>query len=115
MAINQFLRAPISMPDQAQHLRLVSSVLNNTLDGKLNSTGEVTLTASATSTNLVDERMKKFNQEVSHWNEYNYVVINDNLDTCYQKISNIISNEKNNRKENQNFEEIELKIKELTK
>ena len=57
MAINQFLRAPISMPDQAQHLRLVSSVLNNTLDGKLNSTGEVTLTASATSTNLVDERI----------------------------------------------------------
>ena len=65
--------------------------------------------------NIVKERMKKFNEEVSHWNEYNYVVINDDLDACFSKISNIISNEKNNNKKNQNFEEIELKVKELTK
>ena len=65
--------------------------------------------------NLVEERMKKFNEEVSHWDEYNYVVINDNLDICYNKISNIISNEKKNMKQNQDFKEIELKIKELTK
>jgi len=65
--------------------------------------------------NIVKERMKKFNEEVSHWNEYNYVVINDNLDVCFSKISNIISNEKNNKKKNLNFEEIELKVKELTK
>ena len=24
--------------------------------------------------------MNKFNEEISHWNEYNYVVINDDLD-----------------------------------
>ena len=26
--------------------------------------------------------MKKFNEEVSHWNEYNYIVVNDDLETC---------------------------------
>ena len=39
---------------------------------------------------LIEIRMKKFNEEVSHWNEYNYVVINDDLNECYEKILNII-------------------------
>ena len=51
---NQFLNVPLSMPDNSQHLRLVSSTLNNVMDGKLNSTGTITLTASATSTTLTD-------------------------------------------------------------
>ena len=38
--------------------------------------------------------MSKFNEEVSHWNEYNYVVVNDELDKCYNKILNIIMSEK---------------------
>ena len=57
MATNQFLNVPLSMPDQGQHIRLISNVLNNTIDGKLNSTGNVTLTASATSTTLTDARI----------------------------------------------------------
>ena len=35
---------------------------------------------------LIEKRMNKFNEEVSHWNEYNYVVINDDLNMCYEKI-----------------------------
>lgn len=54
---NQFLNVPLTMPDQAQHLRLVSTTLNNVMDGKLNSTGTITLTASATSTTLTDARI----------------------------------------------------------
>ena len=38
--------------------------------------------------------MKKFNEEISHWSEYNYVVVNDDLETCYNKILNIIMSEK---------------------
>ena len=57
MATNQFLNVPLSMPNQAQHLRLISNTVNNTLDGKLNSTGDVTLRASQTTTTLVDERI----------------------------------------------------------
>tara|TARA_Y100001951_G_scaffold90141_1_gene83081 strand:+ start:165 stop:491 length:327 start_codon:yes stop_codon:yes gene_type:complete len=54
---NQFLNVPLSMPDQAQHLRLVSTTLNNVMDGKLNSTGEITLRASQTTTTLEDARI----------------------------------------------------------
>ena len=28
---------------------------------------------------MVEKRMNKFNEEISHWNEYNYVVVNDDL------------------------------------
>ena len=59
--------------------------------------------------------MNKFNEELSHWNEYNYVVINDNLDVCYDKILTIIKSEKNGIRLNQNYTEIKSKIKELTK
>ena len=44
--------------------------------------------------NLVEKRMNKFNEEVSHWNEYNYVVVNDDLNICYDKILSIIMAEK---------------------
>jgi len=57
MATNQYLKVPVSMPDKSQHLRLISNTVNNTLDGKLNSTGSVTLTASATNTTLTDARI----------------------------------------------------------
>ena len=57
MADNQFPQVPLSIPDTGQHLRLVSTSLNNTINGKLNSTGTVTLTASATSTTLTDARI----------------------------------------------------------
>jgi guanylate kinase len=64
---------------------------------------------------LIEKRMKKFNEEVSHWNEYNYVVVNDNLDLCYEKIMKIIVSEKKGQKIKQNYSEIEKKIEELTK
>ena len=63
---------------------------------------------------LVKERMNKFNEEVSHWNEYNYVVINDDLEICYKKIIDTIMKEKEGIVQKQNFIEIENKIKELT-
>ena len=57
MADNQFPGVPISMPDHGQHLRLVSNSLNNTINGKLNSTGSITLRASQTTTTLTDARV----------------------------------------------------------
>ena len=54
--------------------------------------------------------MKKFNEEVSHWNEYNYVVINDDLDTCYNTILNIIKSEKEGIKQKQDLTEITKKV-----
>ena len=45
---------------------------------------------------IVEERMKEFSRDVLHWINYDYVVINDNLDECYLKISNLIDAEINN-------------------
>ena len=62
---------------------------------------------------LIEKRMNKFNEETSHWNEYDYVFVNDDLDTCYEKILNVIKSEKRGISQNQNTNEIEKKIKEL--
>ena len=62
---------------------------------------------------LIKQRMNKFNGEISHWNEYNYVVINDDLNACYKKIENIIEFEKKGKRQNQNYEEIKKKVEEL--
>ena len=62
---------------------------------------------------LIEKRMNNFNEETSHWNEYNYVFVNDDLDTCYEKILNVIKSEKRGISQNQNTNEIEKKIKEL--
>ena len=62
---------------------------------------------------LIEKRMSKFNEEISHWNEYNYVVINDDLDSCYDQILSIIISEKKGINQKQNLKEITDKIKEL--
>tara|TARA_B100000686_G_scaffold278334_1_gene298243 strand:- start:650 stop:1291 length:642 start_codon:yes stop_codon:yes gene_type:complete len=64
---------------------------------------------------IIQKRMDKFNEEISHWNEYDYVVVNDDLKQCYDKILNIIISEKEGKGQKQNSNEISGKIKELTK
>ena len=32
---------------------------------------------------IVEERMKEFSRDMLHWINYDYVIINDNLDECY--------------------------------
>jgi len=64
---------------------------------------------------IVNKRMNKFNEEVSHWNEYNYVVVNDNLNKCYDKILSIMMSEKKGLSQKQNLGEIKKKINELIK
>tara|TARA_Y100001958_G_C21089359_1_gene442958 strand:- start:56 stop:688 length:633 start_codon:yes stop_codon:yes gene_type:complete len=44
---------------------------------------------------IVDERMKQFGRDVLHWINYDYVVINDNLESCYKKILSLINAEIN--------------------
>ena len=62
---------------------------------------------------LIEKRMNKFNEETSHWNEYNYVFVNDDLDTCYEKLLNVIKSEKKGIRHNQDKNKIEKKIEEL--
>ena len=62
---------------------------------------------------LIEKRMNKFNEETSHWNEYNYVFVNDDLDTCYEKLLNVIKSEKKGIRHNQDKNKIEKKVEEL--
>ena len=39
---------------------------------------------------IAEERMKQFERDVLHWINYDYVVINSELEECYQKILSII-------------------------
>ena len=40
----------------------------------------------------VQKRMKKYKKDLARWKEYDYVVINDDLKTCYNKIMKSIKN-----------------------
>ncbi|MDC3125418.1 guanylate kinase, partial [Candidatus Pelagibacter sp.] len=38
---------------------------------------------------IADERMKQFERDLLHWINYDYVVINDNLNKCFSRINNL--------------------------
>ena len=54
---NQFLNVPLTTPDTKAHTRQCAITINNVMDGKINSTGSITLSASATTTTLNDARI----------------------------------------------------------
>ena len=64
---------------------------------------------------VIEKRMNKFQEEISHWNEYKYVVINDDLEKCYKHILNIIQLEKKGEKLIQDSSEIKKAIDQLIK
>ena len=63
---------------------------------------------------IAEERMKVFNKDIEHWKNYDYVVINDNLQDCFNKICNLIDSEINNSTNNYNKEFIQKHVKKLT-
>ena len=63
---------------------------------------------------IVEERMKEFSRDVLHWINYDYVIINDNLDECYSKISSLIDAEINNGSKDYDKEYIRRHIDKLT-
>ena len=63
---------------------------------------------------IVEERMKQFERDVLHWINYDYVVINDNLDKCFSKINNLIEAEINNGSKDYDLEYIRNHVSKLT-
>jgi guanylate kinase len=63
---------------------------------------------------IVDERMKEFSRDVLHWINYDYVIVNDNLDECYSKISNLIDAEIDNGSKDYDKEYIRKHVNKLT-
>ena len=62
---------------------------------------------------IVEERMKEFNKDVLHWKNYDYVVINDKLESCFQEICDLIDSEINKSKNNYNLEFIKDHVNKL--
>ena len=63
---------------------------------------------------IVEERMKEFTRDVLHWINYDYVIINDNLEECYSKINSLIESEINNGSKDYDKEYIRKHINILT-
>ena len=63
---------------------------------------------------IVEERMQQFERDVLHWINYDYVVINDDLDKCYSKIKNLINAEINNGSKDYDSDYIRNHIEKLT-
>ena len=63
---------------------------------------------------IVNERMKQFERDVLHWINYDYVIINDQLDLCFEKINNLIKAEMNNGSKDYDSEFIRNHINKLT-
>ena len=42
----------------------------------------------------VKKRFNSFDEDIKHWKDYDYIVINKNLDVCFKQIENIILNYK---------------------
>ena len=63
---------------------------------------------------IVEERMKEFSRDVLHWINYDYVIINDNLEECYSKISNLIDAEIDNGSKDYDKEYIRKHVDNLT-
>ena len=63
---------------------------------------------------IAEERMKQFERDVLHWINYDYVVINDNLDKCFSKINTLIEAEINNGSKDYDLEYIRSHVNKLT-
>ena len=63
---------------------------------------------------IAEERMRQFGRDVLHWINYDYVVINDDLENCYSKITNLINAEISNGSKDYDLEYIRKHVEKLT-
>ena len=63
---------------------------------------------------IAEERMKQFERDVLHWINYDYVVINDNLQKCFSRISNLIDAEIISGSKDYDLEYIRSHVNKLT-
>ena len=63
---------------------------------------------------IAEERINQFERDVLHWINYDYVVINDDLDSCFLKIKNLISAEINSGSKDYDASFIRNHVEKLT-
>ena len=42
----------------------------------------------------LERRLNSFEEDIKHWKDYDYIIINENLETCFKQIENIVLNNK---------------------
>ena len=62
---------------------------------------------------IAEERMSQFDKDVLHWKDYDYVIINNDLEICYEQISNYIDCDISKKKSTYNIDLIKKHIKKL--
>ncbi len=45
----------------------------------------------------VDKRFKSFDEDIKHWSDYDYIIINKNLEVCFKQIESIIHSQKSTK------------------
>ena len=63
--------------------------------------------------NIVEERMKQFNEDIKQWGNYDFVIINDDLEKCYNEIIRFINKKIKNLDSNYDKNNILNHIKKL--
>ena len=63
---------------------------------------------------IAEERINQFERDVLHWINYDYVVINDDLDSCFLKIKNLIAAEINSGSKDYDASFIRNHVEKLT-
>ena len=63
---------------------------------------------------IAEERMKQFERDVLHWINYDYVIINDKIEKCYNKIDNLIEAELNDGSKDYDLNFVRNHIEKLT-
>ena len=63
---------------------------------------------------IAEERMKQFERDVLHWINYDYVVINDNLEKCFSRINILIEAEISSGSKDYDLEYIRNHVDKLT-
>ena len=63
---------------------------------------------------IAEERMKQFERDVLNWRKYDYVIINDKIEKCYNKINNLIEAELNDGSKDYDLNFVRNHIEKLT-
>jgi len=64
---------------------------------------------------IVENRMTQFDNDLSHWKDYDYVIINTDLNNCYSEINKIIQDERKGKKTLLDQDLIKRKVLELSR
>ena len=62
---------------------------------------------------IAEERMKQFDKDILHWKDYDYVIVNNDLEFCYNQISKYIDGKINGDENQYDTSIIEAHIKKL--